>query len=101
MSRILDESTVRHVAGLARLRLTDDEATQLARELSDILAYVEKLNELDTSDVPPTAHPLDVSNVLREDEVRPSWTSDEATANAPVHQGGFFAVPKVLDQERA
>jgi len=99
MEQKLDESTVRHVAGLARLRLSDDEVARFARELSDILAYVEKLNGLDTSAVPPTVHPLDVKNVLREDEVRASWTSERATVNAADEKEGFFSVPKVLDQE--
>ena len=99
MGPTLDESTVRHVAGLARLRLTDDEVARFARELSDVLSYIEKLNELDTSAVPPSAHALDVRNALREDEVRASWTSDKATANAAERQDGFFSVPKVLEQE--
>jgi len=97
----IDEAAVRHVASLARLRLTDDEVAQFARELSDVLGYIDQLNELDTSDVTPTAHPLRVANVLRDDEVRASWTNDAATAHAPQRQDGFFKVPKVLDQEGA
>jgi len=101
LSDLIDEGTVRHVAGLARLRLTDEEVARFSRDLSNILRYVAQLNELDTADVPPTAHPLDVHNVLREDEIGPSVSSEQATANAPDRQDGFFKVPKVLDQEGA
>ncbi len=100
-ARALDESAVRHVAGLARLNITDAEATAYATQLSRILDYVAQLNELDPSDVPPTAHPLPVSNVFREDEVQPSWTPGDALRNAPGHDRDYFQVPKVLDQEGA
>ena len=95
----LDGSQVRHVAGLARLRLTDEEVGLYAEQLSSILDYVEKLEKLDTSGVPPTAHPLDTRNVLREDVIGESWSPEQALANAPDKQDGFFRVPKVLDQE--
>ncbi len=101
MAGSLDESAVRHVAHLARLKITDEEAARYADQLSKILDHVRQLNELDTSNVPPTAHPLAVTNVFREDEVRPSWSSDAALANAPDRHGEFFRVPKVLDQEEA
>jgi len=99
MASSLDEAAVRHVARLARLKITDAEAVLFASQLSKVLEYVEQLNELDTLDVPPTAHPLPVSNVFREDVVRPSLTPDEALHNAPDRHDGFFRVPKVLDQE--
>lgn len=99
MASSLDEAAVRHVARLARLKITDAEAVLFASQLSKVLEYVEQLNELDTRDVPPTAHPLPVSNVFREDVVRPSLTQDEAMLNAPDRHDGFFRVPKVLDQE--
>ncbi len=99
MASSLDEAAVRHVARLARLRITDTEAVLFAAQLSKVLEYVEQLNELDTRDVPPTAHPLPVSNVFREDIVRPTWTPEQTLRHAPDCQDGYFRVPKVLDQE--
>ncbi len=95
------ESAVRHVAHLARLDITDAEAKQFTGQLATVLKYMEQLNELDTADVPPTAHPLPVHNVFRDDVVQPTWDSDRALQNAPQRQGAYFCVPKVLDQENA
>ena len=99
MASLLDEAAVRHVARLARLKITDAEAALFASQLSKVLEYVEQLNEVDTRNVPPTAHALPVSNVFREDVVRSSWTPDQALHNAPDCHDDFFRVPKVLDQE--
>lgn len=99
MASQLDEAAVRHVAELARLRITDAEATLYARQLSQVLDYVAQLDELDTRDVPPLAHPSAMLNVLREDTVSPSWTTEQAFHGAPGRRGDFFEVPKVLDQE--
>ena len=93
----LDEAAVRHVAHLARLKITDEEVARYAGQLSSVLGYMEQLNELDTKDVPPTAHPLPVSNVLRADQIRESLPQGQALHNAPQQQDGFFRVPKVLD----
>jgi aspartyl-tRNA(Asn)/glutamyl-tRNA(Gln) amidotransferase subunit C len=98
---MINESDVRHIAHLSRLNPTDDEVKLFATQLSAILEYVEQLKELDTTDVPPTAHALPVHNVFRADEPRASLTPDEALANAPQRDGNFFAVPKVLEQESA
>ena len=84
---------VLHVARLARLELTDDEVDRFTEQLSPILEAVAKVSELDLSGVEPTAHPLDVVNVWAEDEPRPSLAVDEALANAPEREGGFFKVP--------
>jgi aspartyl-tRNA(Asn)/glutamyl-tRNA(Gln) amidotransferase subunit C len=84
---------VLHVARLARLELKDDEIERFTEQLSAILEAVAKVSELDLSDVEPTAHPLDVVNVSAEDEPRPSLPVDEALANAPDREGGFFKVP--------
>ncbi len=84
---------VLHVARLARLELTDDEVERFTEQLSAILEAVAKVSELDLSDVEATAHPLDVVNVWAEDEPRPSLSVDEALANAPEREGGFFKVP--------
>ena len=84
---------VLHVARLARLELTDDEVERFTEQLSAILEAVAKVSELDLSDVEPTAHPLDLVNVWAEDEPRPSLPVEEALANAPEREGGFFKVP--------
>jgi aspartyl-tRNA(Asn)/glutamyl-tRNA(Gln) amidotransferase subunit C len=84
---------VLHVAKLARLELSDDEAERLTGELSAILEAVSKVSELDLSDVPPTSHPLALVNAWAEDEPRPSLTLDEVFANAPEREGDLFKVP--------
>ena len=89
----IEKDEVRHVARLARLALTDAEVERLQGELSAILEAVGKVSELDLSDVVPTSHPLDLVNVWAEDEPRPSLGIDEALANAPLREGGFFRVP--------
>jgi len=98
---IIDESAVRHVAHLARLQLSDEEISRFAGQLSVILEYVAQLRSVDTRDVPPTAHPLSVHNVFREDEIVEPWPPELALHNAPAKQNDFFKVPKVLDQESA
>lgn len=97
----IDEQLVRHVAQLARIKLDAEEAARLANELSSILEYMDHLNEVDTTDVPPTAHALQLSDVFREDEVVASPGSEVILANAPDRVGSFFQVPKVLDQDSA
>jgi aspartyl-tRNA(Asn)/glutamyl-tRNA(Gln) amidotransferase subunit C len=84
---------VLHVARLARLELTDDDVERFTEQLSAILEAVAKVSELDLSDVEPTAHPLDLVNVWGEDEPRPSLPAEEALANAPDREAGFFRVP--------
>ena len=84
---------VLHVARLARLELTEDEAEKFTEQLSAILEAVAKVSELDLSDVEPTAHPLDIVNVWADDEPRPSLPVEEALENAPDSQDGFFKVP--------
>ncbi len=84
---------VLHVARLARLELTEEEIERLGGQLGAILDAVGKVAELDLSDVPPTSHSLDLVNVWAEDEPRPSLTVDDALANAPEREDGFFRVP--------
>ena len=86
---------VLHVAKLARLALTDEEVERFRGQLSVILEAVGKVSELDLEGVPPTSHPLDLINVLAEDEPAPSLARDEALANAPDPEDGFFGVPPV------
>jgi aspartyl-tRNA(Asn)/glutamyl-tRNA(Gln) amidotransferase subunit C len=84
---------VLHVARLARLELTDDEIGRFQEQLSAILGAVSKVSELDLRDVPPTAHPLEISNAWADDEPRPCLTLDEVFANAPDRDGDLFRVP--------
>lgn len=88
---------VEHVAHLARLGLTEDEKTALQGQLSAILEHMRALNELDTSEIPPTAQVIPLRNVMRVDEPRPSSPVEEVLANAPERDGDFFRVPPVLD----
>ena len=88
---------VRKVAHLARLSFSPEEEARLAEDLSRILEYAQKLNELDTEGVPPTSHVLPIHNVFREDVVTPSLPQDELLANAPSKWRGFFRVPKVIE----
>ena len=84
---------VLHVAKLAHLDLTDEEVDRFREQLSAILDAVSKVSELDLSDVPPTSHPLELVNVWRDDEPRPSLPLDEVFANAPERDGDAFRVP--------
>jgi len=93
----IDESQVRKVARLSRLQLTDAEVGEFADQLSAIIGYVEKMNELDTENVEPLAHCLPISNVFRQDRVERSLGTEKALANAPQRDGEFFKVPKILD----
>ena len=89
----ITEDEVLHVARLARLELSSDEVVRFQEQLSAILEAVSKVSELDLSDVPPTAHPLEIANAWAEDEPRPSLTLDEVFANAPDREGDYFRVP--------
>jgi aspartyl-tRNA(Asn)/glutamyl-tRNA(Gln) amidotransferase subunit C len=89
----ISRDEVLHVAGLARLDLSEDEIERFREQLNAILEAVGKVAELDLSDVEPTAHPLDLVNAWAEDEPRPSPSVDEALANAPDREGDFFRVP--------
>ncbi|MDX1762764.1 MAG: Asp-tRNA(Asn)/Glu-tRNA(Gln) amidotransferase subunit GatC [bacterium] len=92
----INRNEVEHVAELARLRLTEDEVEQYTGQLDAILNYMEKLNTLDTTEVVPTAHVIEMGNVVREDRVIPSLTVEQALANAPAKRRGFFQVPRIL-----
>jgi aspartyl-tRNA(Asn)/glutamyl-tRNA(Gln) amidotransferase subunit C len=94
----ISRDQVEHIAELAKLTLTDAEIEMYADQLSDILAYVEQLNELDTSAIPPTASVLPLHNVLRPDAARPSLTPEVALANAPDATADQFRVSAVLDE---
>ena len=88
---------VEHVARLARLELTEEEKDLFTGQLDGILAYVDKLNELDTTDIQPTSHAVPMENAFREDGEEPSIGLENALANAPDRSESFFRVPKVIE----
>ena len=90
---MIDREQVLHVAKLARLKLSDEEVERMSDELSSILEHVERINELDLDGVEPTSHVVDVENVLRADEPRPSLPRDRALENAPDATDEGFRVP--------
>ena len=94
---MIDILQAEKIASLSRLSLTEDELSKFGGQLSNILRYVEKLSELDIKYVEPTAHVLDISNVMRPDAPRPSLNIDDALANAPDRAGNFYRVPKIIE----
>ncbi|MGD0651134.1 MAG: Asp-tRNA(Asn)/Glu-tRNA(Gln) amidotransferase subunit GatC [Verrucomicrobiia bacterium] len=92
--RVID---VAYVAYLARMKLSAAEMAKMAAQLRDILSYVAKLNELDVSNVEPTAHATPLTNVLRKDEARPSIETEKILKNAPEHARDLFIVPKIVE----
>jgi aspartyl-tRNA(Asn)/glutamyl-tRNA(Gln) amidotransferase subunit C len=88
---------IEQVALLARLKLSDDEKRLFSRQVGSIIDYIDKLNELDTKDIEPTAHVLPVKNVFREDKLRPSLPREKALQNAPESNDNFYRVPKIIE----
>jgi aspartyl-tRNA(Asn)/glutamyl-tRNA(Gln) amidotransferase subunit C len=96
MSRIsIDE--VKHVAHLARLAITEDEAEIFTKQLDAIISFAEELNELDVDQVEPTTHVLDIKNVLREDVAKEGLPVEEVLKNAPEHEEGQIKVPSIIE----
>ena len=95
----ITKQDVEYVAALAQLDLDEATKERLVVELGDILSYMDKLNELDTDGVEPMMQVLEMTNVYREDEVRPSLDRETALKNAPKTDGEYFLVPKILDVE--
>lgn len=93
----ISKQEVEHVAKLARLNLTEEEAERYTRDLNDILKFAAQLDEVDTSHVKPTSHAFDVRNVMREDVNRPSVSNEVALKNAPDQEDGQFKVPAVFE----
>jgi len=89
---------VEHVARLARLALGADERERMRSQLDTILGYVEQLRRVDTAGVEPTAHVLPIVNVMRDDEVRPSYPVDAMLANAPDPHDRQFRVPRIIEE---
>lgn len=90
---MIDREQVLHVARLARLRLTDDELERMSGELSQVLEHVDRIAELDLDGVSPTSHVVDLENVWRADEPRPSWPREKVLEPAPDPVDGAFRVP--------
>src|SRR3979409_1069707 len=94
----LTRDQVRHVAMLARLGLEPGDEEFYAEQLSGILGAIDRLQEVDTDDIPPTAQVVEIVNQLREDEPRPCLTQEEVLANAPAAENGFFVVPSIQEE---
>jgi aspartyl-tRNA(Asn)/glutamyl-tRNA(Gln) amidotransferase subunit C len=94
----ISKQEVEHVAKLARLDITESEKETFSKQLSSILTYIEELKSWDTTGVEPTATVLEQTNVLREDRARPSLPVEQAVMNAPDSAGGYFCVPKILEE---
>lgn len=93
----LTEKEVEYIANLARLKLSPDETLRMTKELAKIIEFADKLNELNTEGVEPTAHILPIVNVFRKDEVTPSFDREAILANAPDVEDGGIRVPKVVE----
>jgi aspartyl-tRNA(Asn)/glutamyl-tRNA(Gln) amidotransferase subunit C len=98
-SAAISRADVAHLARLARLALTDEELDHFGDQLGGILAAVSRIGDLDTEDVPPTSHALPLTNVERDDVVRPGLSQEEALAGAPAAEDGRFRVPRILGEE--
>jgi aspartyl-tRNA(Asn)/glutamyl-tRNA(Gln) amidotransferase subunit C len=98
MSRISNQQ-VKHVANLARLAITEEETEKFTKQLDAIITFAEQLNELDTENVEPTYHVLDMKNVLREDKSKQGLALEEVLKNAPEHQDGQIKVPSIMGKE--
>jgi aspartyl-tRNA(Asn)/glutamyl-tRNA(Gln) amidotransferase subunit C len=92
-----DNFDVQYVARLARIALSAEEEAKFGAQLSQILGYIEKLNQIDVSGIEPTAHAVPLVNVFRADEVRASLSTEEALRNAPARANGLFIVPKIVE----
>ncbi|HIG30249.1 MAG TPA: Asp-tRNA(Asn)/Glu-tRNA(Gln) amidotransferase subunit GatC [Verrucomicrobiales bacterium] len=93
----MQEINVQYVAELARIRLTEEEETRFGGQLSQILEYVDKLNQLDVEGIDPMTHAVPLVNVTRKDEVQPSLSNELALKNAPASLNGLFKVPKIVE----
>ncbi|MFH1672222.1 MAG: Asp-tRNA(Asn)/Glu-tRNA(Gln) amidotransferase subunit GatC [Pseudomonadota bacterium] len=92
----ITKEEIAHVAKLARLSLDEDSIALFTKQVGDILAYMDKLNRLNTEGVSPTSHAISIANAFREDQVRPSISNESALSNAPAKEDAMFVVPKVL-----
>lgn len=97
MAQRLTLEQIAHVARLARLELSEEEMRQMEKHLNNLMAQFERLQELDTSNVEPTAHSFPVYNVFRQDEVKPSLPAEELLSSAPEQRDGCFVVPIIVE----
>ena len=93
----INEDQIIKTARLARLELSENEREEYSKQLNDIIEYVEKINELDTSNVKPADHIMEISNVFRDDAVKKSSDRKSIEQNAPSFVDGFFVVPKIIE----
>ena len=97
MSEKITKEEVRHVAALARLEMNEQELDSYGKDLGDILGYVAKLNEIDTSGVEPTAHVMSMDTPFRDDTLGESFNHEDSLKNAPQREGFYFQVPQVIE----
>jgi aspartyl-tRNA(Asn)/glutamyl-tRNA(Gln) amidotransferase subunit C len=93
----MSDFDVKYVANLARISLSPAEEEKIGAQINGILGYIEKLKELDVTNVEPTAHAVPLINVFRNDEIRPSISNEDALRNAPAKANGLFVVPKIVE----
>ena len=93
----IDRETVKYLAHLARIKLEEGELDRLSGQLKDILDFIDQLKKIDVSAIKPTSHILPISNVLREDTTHESLPLEKILQNAPLKEGNFFVVPKVIE----
>ncbi len=96
----VSKDEVKHVAKLSKLRLSESEVEEFTGDMNKILDYMDKLNELDTENVKPLSHPLEATNVFRNDELKKSIDRKNALKNAPERTEEFFKVPKVIKTDK-
>ena len=94
----ITEQDINTVASLSRLRIRDEERTEVTAQLDKFLTYVENLQAIDTTDIEPTTYALPMQNVFRADKVKPSLERELALSNAPLAEDGYFKVPRVLEE---
>ncbi len=95
----IEKDDVKHVAQLARLKLTEEEINYFAKQLDSIVNYIDQLKEVNTSNVEPTTHVLPIQNVFRDDAARPSLKAGDALKNAPSKEKELFKVPRIIIEE--
>lgn len=93
----ISKETVKYVANLARIELSEEELEKFSGQLNEILRYIDQLKEIDISKISPTTHVLEIKNVKRKDQLRPSLKTEEVLKNAPQKENKFFKVPKVIE----
>ena len=98
MSKTIDEETVVHLAELARITLSDKEKKEFAKQLSSMVEFFSQISELDTENVKPTYHVLELKNVFREDEPREGMSQEAALKNAPQKEKGYFKSPRITEE---